>query len=363
MIKKLKYACIGAGGIANKKHLNNYAKINEIELVAICDIDIEAAKKLADKYHVPYVYSDYHEMIRNHQLDIVSVCTPNNLHAGTSIDLLQAGVNVHCEKPLALNPREVSEIIRVKNKSEKKLMVALNNRFTDEVVHLKKIINSGFLGKIYQAKCGWRRNSGIPGIGKWFTNKKISGGGPLIDLGVHFLDLTLYLMGFPSAISVSGATYANFKRDYSRIRVGYKNVPGGKFDVEDTANGLVRLNNDATLTYDFSWAANIEKECQYVEILGTDGGISFLDGEIKLFTQMEGVCYTLKPDTRTMQKAQQEYQHFVDCIIENREPLATAEQAYEIMQIIEAAYFSAADGKEIVIDSLNKIKLMKVGNR
>jgi predicted dehydrogenase len=349
MKKKLRYACIGAGGIADKKHMNNYSKLESVELVAVCDTNIEAAQKLADKYKVVHVYDDYAEMFRNEKLDFVSICVPNFLHAQICIDALKAGLHVHCEKPLALNAEEVKNIIAEKNRQGKKVMVGVNNRFTNESAMIKKLADSDFFGEIYHAKCGWKRNSGIPGIGKWFTEKKYSGGGPLIDLGVHFMDLALYFMGYSRPVSVYGAAYANFKSENTRIRPGYKSVEGGIFNVEDTAVGFVRLENGATIDFDFSWASNIEKEVKYIELLGTKGGMSMVNGEIKLFTQKAGTCFTMYPDEKTIPAAQNEYGHLVECILNDKEPLASPEEACELMKVIDGLYVSASEKREVVL--------------
>jgi predicted dehydrogenase len=349
MPDRLKYACIGAGRIADKKHLDQYSKLNEVEVVAICDPDGNAARKLASKYHINHIYEDYHDLFKNHTLDLVSICAPNFLHAQICQEALQAGCHVHCEKPLALNAAEVKAIIDAKNKSKRKLMVALNNRFTAEAALIKRLADSNFFGAIYHVKCGWERNSGIPGIGKWFTNKELSGGGPLIDLGVHFLDLALYFMSYPQPLSVYGATYSNFGTERARIKRDYWNVAGGVFNVEDTAVGLIRLVNDATIDIHFSWAANIERDFKHIELLGTKGGVSFKNGEIKLYTQKAETCYQLLPDVKTIPPSQNEFQHFVKCIIDDREPDASPEQAYELMKIIDALYTSAEIKKEVVL--------------
>ena len=141
--------------------------------------------------------------------------------------------------------------------------------------------------------------------------------------------------------------------------MGYKSVPGGIFDVEDAATGFLRLNNGTTIDYDFSWASNIEKESKYVELLGTKGGMSFVDGEMKFFTQLGDTCYTLQPDVKTIPTAQNEYQHFVNCILQNREPMATPEQAYDVMKVIDAVYASAAARKEVTISYEGDINLVK----
>lgn len=350
MSGKLKYACIGAGGIADKKHLNEYSKLSNVEIVAICDPNPKAAQRLADKYHIANIYDNCNDMFKAIELDLVSICTPNYLHAQMCIDAMQAGINVHCEKPLAINPEEILRIICEKNKSNKKLMVALNNRFTNEAVMIKKLVETNFLGEIYHARCGWKRNSGIPGIGNWFTDNKFSGGGVLIDLGVHYLDMAFHMMGYPKTVSVYGATYSKFGDNPSRIRIGYKSMENGAFNVEDTAVGFVRLENDATIDFDFSWASNIEKEVKFIELLGTRGGVSLKNGELKIFSQQVDTCYTMLPDAKTIPQVPNEFQYFADCIISGNEPSASPEQAYELMKTISAVYKSAFSKKEVVIN-------------
>src|SRR4051812_13543833 len=233
--KKLRYGLIGAGSNAERKHLNNYMTLPNVELVSICDVNIESAERLAQKYNIKKVYSNYEDMLNNEELDLVSICTPNYLHAEISIYALSKGVNVHCEKPLAVNAIEAQKIVEAKNKSGKKVMLGLNNRFTNEAVFLKKYIDAGYLGDIYQVKAGWIRRSGIPGRGTWFTNKDCAGGGVMIDLGVHYLDLALFLIGMPEPSYITGSTHENFTETTTRNRNGYKGNPNGVFNVEDTA--------------------------------------------------------------------------------------------------------------------------------
>lgn len=344
---KLKYGCVGAGGIADYKHLSGYSKIDEVEITAICDPNHKAVKKLADKYNIPNVYSDYIEMLDKTELDFISVCTPNYLHAPVSIEALKRGIHVHCEKPITLNAQEAQDIINAKNKYNKKFMVALNNRFTNESFFTKKYIEAGFLGEIYHAKCGWRRRRGIPGKGGWFTNKKLSGGGPLIDLGVHFLDLAMYFMGYPEPLSVTGATYSKFVDDNVRNSVNYSMPTGGVYDVEDMAVGFVRLKNGATIDFEFSWASNIENEYNYYELLGDKGGISFKNGQLKIFSEVIDTCVDIVPNTNYPVDALNEFEHFIDCIKNDKEPLAPAEEAAKLMKIIDGIYKSSEEGREI----------------
>ncbi|MCX7772060.1 MAG: Gfo/Idh/MocA family oxidoreductase, partial [Clostridia bacterium] len=337
----LKYGCVGAGGIADWKHLAGYSKIKDIEITSICDSNLQAAQRLADKYRIPRVYNDYKEMLQKEELDLISVCTPNFLHAPVTLMALEKGINVHCEKPIALNAQEAAAMVEAKNKSGKKLMVALNNRFTNESVFVKHYIDSGALGPIYHAKCGWRRRKGIPGKGGWFTQKAFSGGGPLIDLGVHFMDLVMYFMGYPEVETVSGSTYDRF------MHPDGEKVPG--CDVEDMATGIVRLKNGCTIDFEFNWASHVEKEYNYYEILGEKGGISYRDGELKIYTDIAGTSINMVPEIDKYNKKLDEFEHFLDCIRNNKEPLAAPEEAAKLMAVIDAIYKSSATKREVVL--------------
>lgn len=345
MPQKIRYGCIGAGGIADKKHLNEYSKLSNVEMVAICDTNLAAAEKLAQKYSIPEIYQDYKEMFEKANLDLISVCTPNNLHMPITVAALEKGIHVHCEKPVGLNANEAQAILDARSEYGKKVMIALNNRYTAESCFVKRYADSGFFGEIYHAKCGWRRRNGIPGKGMWFTNKKFSGGGPLIDLGVHFIDLVLFFMGYPSPATVNGSVYSKFSDSSFRIRPGYKIVGDGIFDVEDMAVGFIRLENGASIDFDFSWASNIEKETKFYEILGTKGGVSFINGELKIFSEILDTCINIVPELNT--KPVNEFEHFIDCIENDREPNSSPEQAVKLMKIIDAIYLSAETRREI----------------
>lgn len=349
MKDKLRYACIGAGGIADKKHLNEYSKLQNVEIVAVCDTDMAAAKRLAAKYGIPYVFESYTEMFSQIPLDLVSICTPNYLHASISIDAMKHGAHVHCEKPLALNAAESRAIVDMKNKTGRKVMVALNNRFTPEFRFVKKCVEEGIFGEIYHVKCGWRRRNGIPGKGVWFTDKKLSGGGALIDLGVHYLDFVLSFMGYPQIDAVFGATYSKFGNCENRLRPGYKSKGDGKFDVEDMAVGFLRTAEGATIDFEFSWASNVEKECKYYEIMGTKSGAAFHNGELKIFTELGGTSIDITPDMNSAAKPVNEFEHFVSCILGNGQQDATPEQAEELMKVIDAIYYSSESKKEVII--------------
>jgi predicted dehydrogenase len=316
----------------------------DIELQAVYDFEPAKARAAADKYSVPHVYDSYQALLADPKIDIVSVVTPNALHAPVTIAALQAGKHVHVEKPIALNAAEARAIVDAKNAAGKLVMVALNNRFSEVSQFIKGYVNDGNLGEIYHARCGWRRRRGIPGRGSWFTTKALSGGGPVIDLGVHFFDLTLYFMGFPAPVSVSASAYNKFAA----------NTPGeGTFDVEDFAAGFAKLDTGASVAFEFSWASNIAQEVNYLELLGTKGGLSMYNGELRIFGETNGAQIDINPHVRnTSGWGDNETRHFIDCIRKRKAPLAPPEDAVKMMQIIDGIYASSETGREVRFDAV-----------
>lgn len=346
----LRYGCVGAGSIAREKHFKGYHAFDNVEFVSICDANEKLAQKAAADFGFKTYYSDYREMLEKEKLDFISVCTPNYLHNPVTILALQNGIHVHCEKPIALNSIEAQEMVDAKNSSGKKLMVALNNRFTNHAWFVKKYADEGLFGEIYHARCGWKRLRGIPGRGGWFTNKALSGGGPLIDLGVHFMDLAMYFMGYPKPVTVSGTTYSKFSQNKSVNSSGWGTAQekDGIIDVEDMAVGFVRLENDATLDIEFSWASNIEQDERFYELRGTKGGAIFRNGELKIISEQISTVVELKPNLN-FNSPVNEFEHFIDCIQNNTEPIAKPEEAVILMKIIDGIYQSAQAKREVKI--------------
>lgn len=353
MAKKLHYGLIGCGGCGVGKHLAAYAQHpEEVELYGVYDFEPAKAQAAAAKYHVSHVFDSYQALLADPKIDVVSVVTPNALHAPIAIAALQAGKHVHVEKPIALNADEARAIVTAKNAAGKLLMVALNNRFTEVSQFIKRYIGDGNLGEIYHARCGWRRRRGIPGRGSWFTTKALSGGGPVIDLGVHFFDLALYFMGFPAPTAVSASTYCKFANAAAGGSWAVTNA-SGTFDVEDFAAGFAKLETGASVAFEFSWASNIEREVNYLELLGTKGGLSMYNGELRLFAEASGALVDVTPHVKnTSGWGENETRHFIECIRKRRQPLAPPEDAVKMMQIIDGIYASAETGREVRFDAV-----------
>ena len=234
----LKFGMIGVGKICQGCHLPAYDKLDDVKIVAICDINEDRLNEIGKRYPDAKRYTDYREMIENEELDAVDICTPNNIHSEAAVFALDHGLHVMCEKPDAVSVCEAEKMKNAAEKSGKTLMVMRNNRYRPSTKFLKQYIAEGKMGEIYAGRCGWVRRRGIPGKGGWFTTKALSGGGPLIDLGVHMIDLAIWLMGNPRPVAVTGCAYTKFANndvsDSVNSNYGDKNA-NGTFDVEALA--------------------------------------------------------------------------------------------------------------------------------
>ena len=338
MSDMIKVGIVGTG--IGRHHARGYAKIPDVEIKAWCDIDADRAQRAADEYDVKNVYTDFAEMLKDDEIDAVSICTPNATHAPLTIAAFEAGKHVICEKPIATNAEEAKAMVAAGKKSGKIFMMAFNNRFRGDTQHLKKCIENGDLGEIYYAKTGWVRRKGIPGMGGWFTTKAMSGGGPLIDLGVHVLDLTLWLMGNPKPVYVFGSSYAKFGPERAKKQ-------GGTYDVEDLATGIVRLENGATVFVEASWESYVGAEKIYTQLMGTKGGAE-LD-PLRMYVDVNDRPADITLTHPNVNGHENEIVHFCECIREGKEPMAKGEHGLHIQQILDAIYESTVTGKGVEI--------------
>lgn len=356
MSKKLRVGAVGIGGIFNAVHSPAWLGHKQVELVAVCDIKGEKAETYAKANKISQVYTDYKEMIKKEELDVVDICTPNLLHSEIAVAALNAGRHVFCEKPDAVSISEAKKMADAAQKSGKTLMAMRNNRFRPESQWLKRYITEGHAGDIYTGRCGWIRRRGIPGKGGWFTTKAMSGGGPLIDLGVHMMDLAIWLMGNPVPVSVTGATYCKFANaeeasDSVHAQFGEAKADG-IFDVEDLATGFIRFANGATLQLEVSWASNIEQEDVFVELRGSKAGIKFShQSPLKVFSEVAGGLVDIEPHVGGDggQQHARHINHFVDVLLNGAKPVNTPQDGVHMISVLSALYESAASGREVRI--------------
>jgi predicted dehydrogenase len=344
---------IGGGGIAQGAHLPAYKKLSDegkVKIVAVADANPETAKTAAEKFGIELQFTDYREMLKLDTIDAVDICTPNFLHAKPTVDALNAGKHVLVEKPIALNAVEGQSMVDAARKNGKKLQVALNSRFNGGPQAIKRFIKDGRLGDIYYARAHALRRRGVPGWGV-FTQKDKQGGGPLIDIGVHILDLTLWLMDYPEPKSVSGTSYTKFG-----TREGVLGLMGQwdpkTYTVEDFAVGLVKFKNGATLVLESSFIANIERDEMRTHVMGTEGGAvldPFNDANTKIFREESGSLTDSQPVfLPRLGSHELEIRSFVKAIIEDTEVEVPGEQGLMVTRILDGIYASSEQGKEIV---------------
>lgn len=358
MSAKLKAGVIGLG--MGGGHLSGYLSHPDVEVVAIADRREDRRALLPDRWpeFKGKVYTEGIEMIKNEKLDILSVAVPNDQHNPLTIAGLEAGANVLCEKPMAMNAQEAQQMLDTAERCGKKLGIDFSYRFNPQSRAMKAMIEEGALGNIYYARSVWFRRAGIPGLaaanfntgagspmGSWFFDKKQSGGGPLIDLGVHRLDLALWLMGYPTPVWVMASTYSKFGPKWAKAQ-------GLDYSVEDLACAMIKFDNGTTLELDASWACNIkEKELQTIRLLGDKGGMYQFNLEegytydVEYYSQIAGRDFDSR--MHTAQPMPSAFHLFVDAVRDDKPFLVRPEEGVTVMKILDAIYKSAATGEPV----------------
>ena len=291
--KKVRVGFIGAGGIA-RHHMGFLLKMDDVKIVAAADPTEDALKESEKLVPKLETFTDYKQMLAEAKLDAVSICTPNYLHAQPAIDAAEAGLHSMVEKPMAMNADECKAMIKAAKKAKKILVVGFQNRFGANSQLIRRYIDDGQFGDVLYARCKALRRRGIPNWGV-FTRKDLQGGGPMIDIGVHVIEVAHYLMGSPKPVSVLGNTYTFIGRSEEKatdVACGTPNWDYKNHTVEDLAVGLVRFENGATLSIEASFAMHGKDE-HGVVIMGEKAGASVFDGEI--FKDEAGHMVDLKP--------------------------------------------------------------------
>jgi predicted dehydrogenase len=341
---------VGVIGLGmGRHHAKQYEASPLANLVALCDVDERRLEEYRTLYPRARTYSSCEEMFAAGGLDAVSVALPNYLHDTVTIAALGAGLHVLCEKPMALDAPRAEAMLEAARAAGKQLMIHFNYRYQPASQWLKRYVDEGHLGSVYYARTRWLRASGVPKPGGWFGVKEFSGGGPVIDLGVHRLDLALWLMGYPRAVTVSASTYDLVGR---RFAAGL----GVRYDVEDLASALIRLDNGATLSMEASWVGGTDRrEDMLTEIYGVEGaaihrnvneGYEF---EALALQDCAGALTQVSP-RRYPAACPSAVEDFVRCIHDDCPVEARAEHGLALMRIIDAIYRSAAEGCEVCLD-------------
>ena len=347
--RKLRVGIAGTGGIARSVHIPGFQRLAErVELVSAFDIAGDRVTATGKEFGIPNVFTDFEQMLAGPELDAVAICTPPNAHVPLTVQALQRGLHVLCEKPAALTAAGAVEMVRAAERAERILMIGFQHRFSRAEKALKRVIDGGELGEIYYSRAQSLRRRGIPGWGL-FTNKEISGGGPMMDIGVHVLDQTVYLLGNPTPVSVYASTFQKLG-----TRPGY-NAFGpwdpSTFEVEDFATASIKFANGWTLLLEASWALNIPSNVHNVLLCGTQGGAEL--SPLKIYTERHGMLFDMAlPESgqRGNESAQDaKIAHFVECIEQGSQPITTPSEIINVALIIDAVYASASGGRSVDI--------------
>lgn len=350
---------VGCGGIANGKHMPSLKKLPNAKMVAFCDIVKERAEKAAKEYgeEGARVYTDYKEMLEKEKLEVVHVCTPNKSHSPITVAALESGCHVMCEKPMAKTYADAKAMLEACKKTGKKLTIGYQNRFRADSTFIKKACENGDLGEIYYGKAHAVRRRAVPTWGV-FLNEEEQGGGPLIDIGTHALDPTLWMMDNYKPVSVKGSVFKKLG-DLKDSGNAWGDWDPEKYTVEDSAFGFITMENGATIVLESSWALNTldikEAKCT---LCGTKAGADMEDGA-RINLSKYGKLTTIKPNLGAdgvdfysgddESPADKEARMWIDAVANDKEPVVKPEQAIVVTQILEAIYESAKTGKEVII--------------
>jgi len=338
---------IGCGSIG-KIHIKNLKAVGA-EVVAACDIDESELKYVKNAFGVEHLYKDYRDLIARSDIDAVVVATPNYLHYQMTVDALREGKHVLCEKPPALTARQVKEMFDASRKHGRALLIGLTNRFRGDSRALRRYVEEVGIGEPYYARASLLRRSGIPGYGSWFTRKSEAGSGPLYDIGVHALDITMWLMDNFRVKEVYAATYAKFGPRGKGLGTWGKPVPGGPFDVEDLAAAMIRMENGATVFLEVSWAAHVASDSFQVLVLGDKAGLVFPGA--KVYSE-EGVLVDKQLRFTEEDPYVVEMQHFKDVVEKGVEPVTKPEEMVMLQAALEAALKSAEEKRPVRVSEL-----------
>lgn len=353
---KIKIGLLGAGGIVQAVHIPSLKRIEGIEITAVADVNKEKLRYVSEKFDIKHTFTEWEKLIET-KIDAVIISSPNVFHAEQSIKAMESGKDVLCEKPVCLTSKEAEEIFRVSEKTEKIFMAAFPRRFSGETKVIKPMIDRGEFGEIYYIKASCLRRRGIPGLGTWFTDKKLAGGGSMMDIGVHVLDLVMYLIGGPEPKIIVGSTYEKFKDNATdggwppmETRIGDKAT--GKMEVEDLACGFVKLSTGATLFVEASWAGNSDTGLK-AGLFGTKAGVQIPDpydpkNPLRIFSEDNGVLTDIIPQIPSSDMYYEEIVHFIECVRERKEPVTKKQEIISVVKIIEGIYKSAETGKPVI---------------
>jgi predicted dehydrogenase len=365
-MKPIKIGIVGAGGVAQWGHIPSLQGIPGVEVAALSDPNKEKLESVSKEFNIADTYTEYERLIEREDLDGVSVCTPTCLHAEVSMAALQSGKNVLCEKPFAINAQQAEAVVRTALKSGKLFLLNLSQRFDLTTEIIDSYIRKGTLGYIYYAKCSYLRRKGHPGLGGWFTHKKDSGGGSLMDIGIHVMDLGMFFLGSPKPVSVTASAYDCLTRNAqdggwppSSTRLG--DDFNKEVDTEDLATALIRFESGSTLLLEAGWTGYSETGMK-ISLFGAKAGVELVKAaggvdegrpiRFSILEETDGHLVEINPVVPALYSYWDQtfpgfIRHFVACIRNEETPVVEPDYLLTVQRIIDSIYLSAANGKEV----------------
>ncbi|MCA1056587.1 Gfo/Idh/MocA family oxidoreductase [Rossellomorea aquimaris] len=346
-MSKLRMGMIGVGGIAQSRHIPTFIKLSDtVSLEAVSDINASTAETVAKEFDIPRVFSDYRDMFEH--VDAVTICTPNKFHSEITIAALQAGVHVFCEKPMAMTPEECQAMIDASKKSGKVLAIAYHYRFMKDSRAAKRFIDANEIGEPIVARARAIRRRKVPGWGV-FTNKELQGGGSLIDYGCHFLDLSLWLLGSPKPVEVTGTAYNKLSRIPGEVNQ-WGDFDRENFEVDDHVTAYIKFDNGASMLFETSWSANVKGDEESLSISGETGGIDLFPLHINqmkhgMLLNSEADWIPGEEDPSLPQAA-----NFINSCLGLEELIVKPEEAMTVSVIVDAIYKSSETRQSITLN-------------
>lgn len=345
-MEKIRIGIVGAGNIAANAHMPAYAVCDKAEVVAVADLNLERAQSFAKRFGIPNAYASVEDMLAAEQLDAVDVCTWNNGHAPVTIAAAKAGKHILCEKPFADSLEHALEAKAAVEEAGVRFLLGVPSRFNPQNALVREMTDKGEFGEIYYAKTSYLRRRGTPT--GWFTDKRVSGGGPILDIAVHRIDAAWYMMGNPKPVRVSAAVSNRLGEFRTKGIQRWQGTPcpDNKNDTEDFGAGVIHFENGAILLFEASWAIN-GPDYQYTQLYGTKGGIT-LD-PLTVYGERNGYLSDDRLNPGPGKSFELEIAHFVDCILTGAPTRTPIEHACDLQRMLQGIYDSARLGREVVL--------------
>ncbi len=349
---EIKFGIIGAGAISASS-CREISSHPHAQIIAAADVNRQRLRQLQQTFSIPNIYPTAEALLQNTEINAVYIAVPNAYHAPIALQALGVDKHVILDKPFALNLQQAKEVTDMAQQQDRVFMLGMNQRFVPGAQAIKTLADEGDLGELYHGKAFWMRRSGIPRLGTWFGSKELAGGGSLLDIGVHLLDLVLYILDNFEPVAVSGATHSKFgSRGLGEGGWGLSDRENIPYDVDDFATALIKLKGGVTVSLDVSWALHQrDSNAMNVNLFGTEAGATVYPAEVYAYGANKGEYQLLQnPAAASQYEHSSRFFNFINTILGEEQLCVTIEQALAVQSIIDAIYQSSQSGKEVRFD-------------